>query len=364
MNHPALTATALALLLACGSASAQTTFPEVEPNNTKTTATPITGVAPGDTITGSSTGSSTTTAGNTSADYFLVRTAPMPLNIYRYRLVSTSAANFPTTIRGITVTNCIPNPGSDSAQQNATSLSTPPRMFQWYGFGREEQLYFRVTGTSSTTQPYGWTLARDVVTPLDAPGVLSPGPITINAAEGNTTDLDMAVYSDTLEPVPGFSNGGNNTLTRTFTAGTYYLAISRRSLANDQPCPDDDTSRIAGAMDFPNVVVAFSNIAPTDVSVRFSSSGNTFNVPATAPGAFDIVWVRFTVGSAPTCGTSDFNGDTDFGTDADIEAFFGCLAGNCCSTCWPGGSDFNGDGDSGTDQDIEAFFRVLAGGTC
>jgi hypothetical protein len=64
------------------------------------------------------------------------------------------------------------------------------------------------------------------------------------------------------------------------------------------------------------------------------------------------------------CGTSDFNGDSDFGTDADIEAFFACLAGACCPACWSGGSDFNGDGDFGTDQDIEAFFRVLAGGGC
>jgi hypothetical protein len=64
----------------------------------------------------------------------------------------------------------------------------------------------------------------------------------------------------------------------------------------------------------------------------------------------------------PTCGSADFNGDGDTGTDADIEAFFACLAGNCCVTC--GSADFNGDGDTGTDADIEAFFRVLAGGQC
>jgi hypothetical protein len=62
------------------------------------------------------------------------------------------------------------------------------------------------------------------------------------------------------------------------------------------------------------------------------------------------------------CGSSDYNGDGDFGTDADIESFFACLAGNCCSSC--NGSDFNFDGDFGTDADIEAFFRVLAGGNC
>jgi uncharacterized repeat protein (TIGR01451 family) len=64
------------------------------------------------------------------------------------------------------------------------------------------------------------------------------------------------------------------------------------------------------------------------------------------------------------CGSQDYNGDGDFGTDQDIEAFFACLGGNCCATCFCQGSDFNGDGDFGTDQDIEAFFRVLGGGNC
>jgi hypothetical protein len=62
------------------------------------------------------------------------------------------------------------------------------------------------------------------------------------------------------------------------------------------------------------------------------------------------------------CGSADFNHDGDTATDADIEAFFACIAGNCCATC--DSADFNGDGDSGTDADIEAFFRVLAGGAC
>ncbi|HYE62731.1 MAG TPA: hypothetical protein VD997_12115 [Phycisphaerales bacterium] len=64
------------------------------------------------------------------------------------------------------------------------------------------------------------------------------------------------------------------------------------------------------------------------------------------------------------CGSSDFNGDGDSGTDQDIEAFFACIGGTCCATCFPGGADFNGDGDAGTDQDIEAFFRVLGGNAC
>lgn len=58
----------------------------------------------------------------------------------------------------------------------------------------------------------------------------------------------------------------------------------------------------------------------------------------------------------------DFNGDGDVGTDADIEAFFLCLGGECCASC--GSVDYNADGDLGTDADIEAFFRVLGGGPC
>jgi probable HAF family extracellular repeat protein len=64
----------------------------------------------------------------------------------------------------------------------------------------------------------------------------------------------------------------------------------------------------------------------------------------------------------PPCGSADFNADGDAGTDADIEAFFACLAGDCCPTC--GSPDFNGDGQARTDADIEAFFRVLGGGSC
>jgi hypothetical protein len=64
------------------------------------------------------------------------------------------------------------------------------------------------------------------------------------------------------------------------------------------------------------------------------------------------------------CASADFNHDGSIGTDADIQAFFACLSGNCCPTCDPRGADFNGDGAVGTDADIEAFFRVLGGGAC
>jgi probable HAF family extracellular repeat protein len=72
-------------------------------------------------------------------------------------------------------------------------------------------------------------------------------------------------------------------------------------------------------------------------------------------------WIA-TLPSWPHCGSADFNHDGDTATDADIEAFFACIAGACCPAC--DSADFNADGDVATDADIEAFFRVLAGGNC
>jgi len=98
---------------------------------------------------------------------------------------------------------------------------------------------------------------------------------------------------------------------------------------------------------------------------------DTLQISPTQPGdsgSYDVVVTNF-CGSATSnaaslrvCGSADFNHDGDIGTDADIEAFFSCLGGNCCATC--DSADFNSDGDIGTDADIEAFFRVLGGGAC
>jgi hypothetical protein len=96
---------------------------------------------------------------------------------------------------------------------------------------------------------------------------------------------------------------------------------------------------------------------------KMSDDGSHIIVRVELAGGIDAA-VMITFDSGPTCGTADFDGDGDIGTDADIEAFFACLAGNCCDTCYSGGADFNADGDIGTDADIEAFFRVLAGGEC
>jgi len=74
--------------------------------------------------------------------------------------------------------------------------------------------------------------------------------------------------------------------------------------------------------------------------------------------------VSLVLATPPACGSTDFDGDGDEGTDADIEAFFAVIGGGTCPTGTCDGIDFDGDGDEGTDADIEAFFRVIGGGAC
>ena len=107
------------------------------------------------------------------------------------------------------------------------------------------------------------------------------------------------------------------------------------------------------------------NTATLSISAATSTEAGTYDCVVSNPcGGMASNTAELVIDTGTTCGTADFDGDGDVGTDADIEAFFACLAGNCCATCFAGGADFNGDGDVGTDADIEAFFRVLAGGPC
>jgi hypothetical protein len=87
-----------------------------------------------------------------------------------------------------------------------------------------------------------------------------------------------------------------------------------------------------------------------------------YEVEFTHDEGFEVRNFDFGFQLGQTCGTSDFNGDGDFGTEQDIQAFFACLAGTCCTACYS--ADFDGNGDTGTEQDIESFFRVLAGHGC
>src|SRR4051812_39202621 len=98
-------ATACATIALATTLHAQTVHNETEPNDNKTLALangPVV-LAPGDTIVGTTTGATVVGNGdNPSADYYLLKTIPAALGIYRHRLLltTTTAGHF-TNFRGI-----------------------------------------------------------------------------------------------------------------------------------------------------------------------------------------------------------------------------------------------------------------------
>jgi hypothetical protein len=108
--------------------------------------------------------------------------------------------------------------------------------------------------------------------------------------------------------------------------------------------------------------VIAGTLASGSVTFVDTGTGQPVGAPLQPFGPSFLGGINVAAAPPRRCPGADFDRDGDVGTDADIEAFFACLGGNCCATC--GSADFNGDGDVGTDADIEAFFRVLAGGAC
>jgi hypothetical protein len=601
-NTPFLRALALGILAGLAAPVFGQCTTEVEPNDGKSTATPVT-LASGDCIQGNTLGQTGSGAG--SADWWRIQTASAAPGIYRHRMVLTTETaghgpglwgtthNAPAVLgpwRGVVGT-----PTTSQVIMQDHFVEGTSRVCVWYGFGRSEEVYYRVTGTASTTADYTSTLESELVTPISG-GSFQAGWLTITTAgQGHNTDTDMWVFDANFQPIRGYGNDGASPfggyggaatnvashLHREFNGGTYYIALTVSDLCLREGSPSDDNVQNGRCPDFIDVVASRSSATTeVNVSLAVTDSAGTVQIPATTGGPKGVAWVRidvvgtiplgacclpngscadltpgdcqvqggyFTPGAActattclpgaccfptggcsvfdplacsnlggtfqgnetvcattcapagdvllpanfsatggagpvftpdytqtlsvpgnadsfrlavdalprsgtgtnvsiemtltspngttrafggtaalwdaalisgtrasgglsatsfdgvfahsfgpiagdwrvnfrnttssgstlnwsniritpiaaaPPCGTADFDGDGDTGTDADIEAFFACLAGNCCAACWHLGADFNGDGDVGTDADIEAFFRVLAGGDC
>ena len=290
-------------------AMAQVDNPEVEANETKATATIAAsggaGMANGDFITGTTTGISTTVAGIASADTFRVKTAARPLGIYRNRLVLTTAgtAGHAGNILGLgqASTGILT---TDSTLQFSSSTTAPGRMNQWYGFGKQEEIFYRVTGGTLTTAPYTATLEVTPVTPVSGP-TLPPGNIRISTVGLTTVDTDMWVYDSNFNAIAGAGNddesvasGGTGAslqsrFSRNYLPGTYYLAISRYNLANNQASATDDDFRTGAVLDFPDAVLGTSTITPTSLNVEIG--GNTVAIAET--DSYAVAFVRFEIGN-------------------------------------------------------------------
>lgn len=326
------------LFSACASALAITSgqtlavvFPEVEPNDTKFTGNPVGPMVAGDSITGLSTGASTTVAGVGSADNFLISFPAAAAGIYRNRLVLTSnTVGHTGSIRGLTQTASPPDTlagipwdgvvgtataGSDSAVQTSSTVTVPPRFNQFYTFGRPTQMYYRVTGTTSTTADYTSTLENQPVVPTNI-GAYVPGLITMNwNGQGHTTDTDIWVYDGNFNAIVGSGDDDSSAalagapiattslqswLARNYAVGTYYIAVSNFQTFNNQASPSDDNFRTGTMLDFANVIGNSSTSTTALMNFTIADSGGTsLAVLTTHAGAFDINWFVFTVVPEP-----------------------------------------------------------------
>jgi hypothetical protein len=161
------------------------------------------------------------------------------------------------------------------------------------------------------------------------------------------------VFADSSEPFPNTAANPDNWV-GTFANGAVTWACPEAYLP---PNGDNGNALRWGTM----YNFRFdANIAP---SLNAAQATIGLYKPPTAANPATSATAPITVPGTP-CGSADFNCDGDAGTDADIQAFFACLAGVCPAPPCTNNADFNGDGDVGTDADIEAFFRVLAGGPC
>ncbi len=330
---------ALVGAIAHSGALAAIDHPEIEPNDTKAAATFVL-VADGDTLSGVTTGASTTTPGPTSADYFHLKTLPRTLGIYRHRLVITTSGGLghTGTLRGLNQSGTISAGGTigttDSTVQSSSMTTVPPRYCQWYGFGREEEINFRIAGTSVTTGPYSAVHEETPVAPIEFSGVIEAGSVTIDRAASNSNDTDFWVYGSDLRPIPfaGRDDGSpSSILTLTLAPGTYYLALSSYNLANNQPSGPGETF-FGPVLEFPDAVANSLLATYPDLNMRVTSVAGTVetaNVAKTEP--FQVLFIRFTV------------------LDTVTPSGACCMAAGACATlaqpqCQTAGGDYRGDG--------------------
>lgn len=276
--------------------------PETEPNDSKAQANAI--ALPAVSTLAMITGNSTS-ATATGLDYFRVTTAAQAApGFYRHRLiVQSTTPGHTATIRGLTQTAGVPNAGTDATAQTSSAATTPARFVQWYTSEAAADVYVRLAGTGTTTADYSLDYEVAPVTTVAGPASLTAGPITISTIGQTTADTDLWVYDSNRLPIATFGNddesaagGGTGAtsqsiLTRTYTIGSYTMAITNFNFANDQGSPVDDDFRTGTVLDFPGALLNSS----TGINQDMDSTIGGIPVTATKTGPYDVVFVTFDV---------------------------------------------------------------------
>jgi hypothetical protein len=291
----------------CSLASAQTAFVESEPNSTKSEATPVICMHSGDTLSGTTNGTDATPGSTSlaSVDTFLIQTCPLPPGIYGHYLIGLDNAHT-GTVRGLDQTG---TPGSgglpgtnDVALQTTQHFSAPSML--WFGFGKQEKVYVRIQGNGGPAA-YMVTLGTSPMYVRWMDNTFQPGPITISTVGLTSVNTDLVLLDSNFDPVPGGTNDDEfpvaskqSRLTRTLSAGVYYLGIMGGDVASGIQAPNDEGFPTGNLTDFPGAVVNGS-IGTTSFPFTITN-GTTTSVQGTdQPVAFQVGWFRFTVGAYP-----------------------------------------------------------------
>lgn len=269
---------------------------EIEPNDSKAAANAL--LLPAADATGIFGGNSTS-ASTTGFDYVLATTAAQATpGFYRHRLLVTSdTVGHTLTIRGLTQSAGVINAGTDATFQTSSATSTPARFIQWYTSEQPADVYIRVTGAAGTTSDYNLDYTVEAVTPVAGPEAAA-NPVTITTVGQTTVDTDTWVYDASRSAIPDYGNDDHlngetfqSELIRTYADGTYYLAISNFSFANNLPSPTDDDFRSGTVLDFPGI---FAN-SSTTLNLALNPNIAGVPVPLIRAGAYDVAIVEFTV---------------------------------------------------------------------
>jgi len=225
-------------------------------------------------------------------------------------------------------------------------------------------VWVRVDPVGTTAQPEDDASATGTMCWVTGQGLVGGG-LGDNDVDAGATVLTSPAYDTSAFGDAAISYNrwySNGTGGAPFT-DVFRIEYSTNNGANWSPL---ETVGPAGAGTTPGWVAVSYRMSDLGVvgaaSLKFRFTAEDIGTGSLVEAAIDDLRIVGVICSDSVCGSADFNGDGDIGTDIDIEAFFACLGGSCCPTC--GSADFNGDGDVGTDLDIEAFFRVLGGGTC
>ncbi|MCP3917914.1 MAG: hypothetical protein GY711_20395 [bacterium] len=284
---------------------AQQVFVEVEPNEDKPSASLADCISDGDLVTGWVCGSGCPPPGD--RDLYRVTSCDDVPGIYRHRLEMSFSGPALPRLLGRTQSNGVVDELSDVTLQEGTNATVPQRFNQWYGFGKQEEVYYDVGMPSFNRNPWQSPVTVTPVTPTPVPGTFLPGTITIHTLGlGHGTNTELWVYDGDYNAIPGYGNDDiiqnlqeQSRLTRTYGPGTYTLALSDYNLANNLASPPEDDMRAGRVLDFPNLVACSSAEFPLDVTFQITDGNTTVTMPAMKPGPYDVLWFEFTVAGAP-----------------------------------------------------------------